>query len=380
VTDSLKNSEDMIVSMASPDPSALTVKSIRDSRNDLREEGKSHFDAVRSQLTLRINAIKETMANSEADMLRQIASGDGSVRDFAQNHFAFISKQLSSLTVSVTEAVNGARLEAQTANNALQVLLESAMAASTKLADVRFAAQEVAITKTETAIDIAKQGTERAMQTALNAANTAVKDVDTKSQMRHDAALQRMSAVDQEFNNRLRSQGELIDLRAKMSDIAVEKANDATEKRFDGVNEFRQTLSDQARDFVSTPILTARTDQLSAQIDSQDRQSRQALDSIRSNISGLTSRIDRSESTVVGVRQAKDDGHGNIGNVMGIIGGCSSVLMLIVVVGLGIINHQPTAFLNPTVGADTKRVDDLITRFDSLSNRLTPGYSPPPNH
>lgn len=47
------------------------------------------------------------------------------------------------------------------------------------------------------------------------------------------------------------SQAEKVALALAAADRAIQKAEAATEKRFDNVNEFRKTLSDQAQDFVT---------------------------------------------------------------------------------------------------------------------------------
>jgi hypothetical protein len=47
---------------------------------------------------------------------------------------------------------------------------------------------------------------------------------------------------------------------------AVERANSATERRFDSVNEFRQTLSDQARDLMPRLECESRIKQISDEI------------------------------------------------------------------------------------------------------------------
>lgn len=46
---------------------------------------------------------------------------------------------------------------------------------------------------------------------------------------------------------------EYVDLRFQQVQVAVDKAESATEKRFESVNEFRSTLADQQRTFVPRP-------------------------------------------------------------------------------------------------------------------------------
>lgn len=276
--------------------------------------------------------------------------------------FGHVETRINALTITVAESVQSARIEAQTANNALQCLLEAAMASSTKLSDVRFTSQEIAIGKTETAISAAKA-----------AALAALGEVDTKAQMRNHSASDVAVGVEQKLTNRLNSMEQLNDLRAKMNDIAVEKATQANEKRFEVINGVRGTIADQARTFVTVPVLEARTGQLAEQITALDRQTRQGIDGMQAAINGLASRLDRGEGGNAGQRQAVADGHMSTNSIVGIITGGVGICALIVsiVVGYANTNHTPAPPFNPTVGADTKRVDDLNNRFDALSNRMS---------
>lgn len=130
------------------------------------------------------------------------------------------------------------------------------------------------------------------------------------------------------------------------------------------------------------------------------------LDGIRETIKGmsntfdtkianLTDRLNRGEGMDSGAREAKVAGNVTNTTITGYIIGAAGVLA--VLVSLFGIFHQPAG--NPTVGADTKRVDDLIAartaestqrtadqaamvaRFDALSarlNALTSALSQPP--
>jgi hypothetical protein len=361
-----------------PDPTSLTTEHINTVKSELRNEYRDRFGALNGVIDLKVSAVKETISAGEADILRQIASADGALRDFAESHFQFIRTQIAALTEALAQSVNGARLEAQTANDALQKLLEASMAASTKLQDVRFSGQEMAISKTETAISVAKDSTGTALMAAMASATAAVKEIDTKSQMRHETAIAAVNALDTKFFDRLGAQQALIDLRAKMNDIAIDKANEANEKRFASVNEFRTTLSDQAREFITTPVLTARTGQLSSQLEALDRQSRLSFEGVQNTMNGLASRLDRGEASNAGQRQAKTDDHSSTGNMVGIIGGAVGVLTLVAMLGIAYINNhnQGQIGFNPTIGADTKRVDDLVARLDAMTRQSQSGQSP----
>ena len=59
-----------------------------------------------------------------------------------------------------------------------------------------------------------------------------------------------MDERDRRYEERFRSMDEKTQLALTSSEKAVTKAETATEKRFEGVNEFRETLSDQANTFL----------------------------------------------------------------------------------------------------------------------------------
>jgi hypothetical protein len=56
---------------------------------------------------------------------------------------------------------------------------------------------------------------------------------------------------DRRYNERFTAQEGANHLALEAAEKAVLKAETAAERRFEGVNEFRQTLSDQARDFIT---------------------------------------------------------------------------------------------------------------------------------
>jgi hypothetical protein len=76
---------------------------------------------------------------------------------------------------------------------------------------------------------------------------------------------------DERFGERFTSQEKAVDAALAAAEKAVTKAETATEKRFDGVNEFRQTLSDQARDFMPRKEYEAQQEGLARRITALER-------------------------------------------------------------------------------------------------------------
>lgn len=80
-----------------------------------------------------------------------------------------------------------------------------------------------------------------------------------------------------------------VDTAFKEAQKAIDKADSATEKRFEGVNEFRAQLSDQATRFVTRETLDALVAKLEVQIDRN-----------REDLDDLSKRVDLREGQTVG--------------------------------------------------------------------------------
>jgi hypothetical protein len=101
---------------------------------------------------------------------------------------------------------------------------------------------------------------------------------------------QRINALERLTDAKLANLSTLIDAHAERvvlalaaADKAVSKSETATEKRFESVNEFRQTLSDQTRSFISRVEFEV------------------VRDSNAARIADLASRLDRTEGKAVGL-------------------------------------------------------------------------------
>lgn len=298
-------------------PSRYSDKSVGDEELTYRESVKSIRATTQSIYDERLHALEQR----------------------GRDGIAFLSEQIAV-----------ARAEASTALVAMQRLLEASMSTNSMICETRF------------------HGVREAHEKAEKATAIATGDVDQKSRMRHETATLLLSAVENKLTERLSSIHQLIDTKAHASEVAVEKAQVSTDRRFESVNEFRTTLSDQARDFVTIPVLAARVSQIDAQVDG-----------LQKSITGVATRIDRREAAEIGRRELQSDGNATTTNVLGIIGGITGGLSLLVLVLVNILGH-PTPppqvapllppLVNPTVGADTKRVDDLVTRLNELTGRL----------
>ena len=89
-----------------------------------------------------------------------------------------------------------------------------------------------------------------------------------------------INAAESRSNQRFEAMKEQVDAAFAASQLAIDKADMATEKRFEGVNEFRAALTDQAARFVTQDALVSLSDKLQASID----RNREDLDALSKRI------------------------------------------------------------------------------------------------
>jgi hypothetical protein len=77
-------------------------------------------------------------------------------------------------------------------------------------------------------------------------------------------------------DDRFDSMQAAVDAAFDSSQRAIKVTNEAMERRFEGVNEFRETLSDQARSFVTKDVLDSMLDKLQ----SADDQNQKDIDAL----------------------------------------------------------------------------------------------------
>lgn len=88
------------------------------------------------------------------------------------------------------------------------------------------------------------------------------------------------------------------------SEKAVDKAERASEQRFANVNEFRQTLADQATQFISRAEAEARILALDAKMVAAVESSNQQRGLITTRISEMQSRLDTTQGSTQGANEA----------------------------------------------------------------------------
>jgi hypothetical protein len=79
-------------------------------------------------------------------------------------------------------------------------------------------------------------------------------DLEALKELLEARIIANRTLMDERFN----AQEKAITAALSAADRAVQKAETATEKRFDAVNEFRATLADQSRDFMNKDAAEVR--------------------------------------------------------------------------------------------------------------------------
>ena len=110
-----------------------------------------------------------------------------------------------------------------------------------------------------------------------------------------------MDERDRRYEDRFTAMDEKTSLALTASEKAVVKAETATEKRFDAVNEFRGTLSDQAMNLMPRGESNAK------------------FEALEKEISQLKERLDKGAGNTEGSRAVKDEGRANVGMLVGLI-------------------------------------------------------------
>ena len=117
-----------------------------------------------------------------------------------------------------------------------------------------------------------------------------------------------INGVEERSDERFRHMKEMVETAFENAQTAITKADIATEKRFEGVNEFRAALSDQATQFVTRDAMVALADKIENQIDQH-----------RKDMDGIIRRLDLREGQTQGSR---------------ITGG---ILVTVITVGVGVL-------------------------------------------
>lgn len=127
---------------------------------------------------------------------------------------------------------------------------------------------------------------------------------------------------DRRYSERFDAQEKAVAAALAAAKEAVIKAELSADKRFEGVNEFRATLSDQASTFMPRGEAHAMMQRLDDKIDSESTRLQEKLDSTN----GLLAALNNSVEKVAGTKQGLTDAWiimlgalGGVGTLFGIL-------------------------------------------------------------
>lgn len=120
-----------------------------------------------------------------------------------------------------------------------------------------------------------------------------------------DHVNQMMSAHDRRYEQRFNAQEQAVKDALLAAKEAVIKAETATEKRFEGVNEFRGQLADQARDLMPR------------------KESEESTRVVNEKIADLNTRVGKAEAKSAGLNQA----WGVLIGAVGLFGGIIAIIV-----------------------------------------------------
>ena len=148
-----------------------------------------------------------------------------------------------------------------------------------------------------------------------------------------------IDANDKNYKQRFENVVEATKSALAAADRAVTKAESATEKRFEGVNEFRNTLSDQQRTFIPRQEVDLTFKNIASRIDDANRD----IDKIRTEQgsflptasyelrhSELKSQIVDLKTTLAGMQGSKIGIGQGMGYIIGVIGVIGAVVAVII--------------------------------------------------
>ena len=195
------------------------------------------------------------------------------------------------------------------------------------------AVQSACVAQT-TAMNAAFAASEKAVSVALAAAEKAVND--------------RAEAQERMFHERLEQYRHEVELAFTASDRAITKAELATEKRFESVNEFRAQLSDQAARFMPRGETESMVSAVRGELDNATGRIQERLTEMNAELAKM---ISRTEAIAFGDRNAeriqevadrlnKSEGRGNGLNagwiyILGVVAAMGTIVSLFVILRPG---------------------------------------------
>lgn len=250
-----------------------------------------------------------------------------------------VESQLFLIAEGLGEQIKALRLHGQAELDGLAKLVEARLHERDRLMDERFHDRDLAITVASAEREKAAAALREALARTINDGDDRLREhIETQiSQIKgdHEAAdkleVARVSAVETHVNALARELGLVI----SASDKAIAKADAATERRFESVNEFRAQLGEQTASFLSREVFDATIAQLTE----------------------WRTAVDRDRARIVGATEQRTEGRLSQGSILGIAGFALAVLGTIIVLANFAFAHS-----NQTPNTPVWTIPDLTPR------------------
>jgi hypothetical protein len=202
-----------------------------------------------------------------------------------------ISAKAVALSETLNQLLTNIDHKAQAANDALERMLEAHMTNSAVLANIRHESAQAALIKVDSQLELSRRTALAAVEAVSDKATALSISTAAAIKSTEDKSTTHVISVDEKLTSKIVALQAMVELRSSMNDIAIGKAEQATTLRFDSVNEFRQTLTDQAGSFVTHSALDSKMIQLSTSIDNMEHQLRTSVESSLNSRNEITNRV-----------------------------------------------------------------------------------------
>lgn len=258
------------------DPSPLTTANLLREIRHLRELLESTTASIEAD-------VAKYKEDHEAKHKEVVAASTSHLHDLMGARFKETEVRLSEMDNRYNQryVAQGQAVDAAFSN--AQLATQAALAAADKAVISALASAEMAVHKAE-ALNEKRFET---LTRSVAAASLLAPD--------HERLKERIEGFDSltdakfvTFRTLIDSQADKVALALAASDKAVSKAEVANEKRFESVNEFRKTLSDQSHTFIARTEASAAITALADRVDA-------ALRGVDIQVADLKGRLDRAE-------------------------------------------------------------------------------------
>jgi hypothetical protein len=306
--------------------------------NERADRNRQRFEAVEAGLSRVDSANKEVIETR----LDAIDHARGLLARELDKREAAVDARIIDLRNVMDLADRAVDDRAQSANNAIEKQLASSIVSNTMLLSARYEATQIAVDR------------------AVSVAGAAIDAVDKKSLMRSETCDHRSGATEDKLMSRMNSLKDLIDLGNEMGKEAIIKAENATEKRFEGLNELRGVMTDQAAAYLPRAESDAKFKGI---IDKMDQISLGVSNNLL-DMKGMVRREDlKPIMEDIGKLRDVASTSGGKNHVWGVVGG-GALSVAAIIVALFAATRSPTDPIGGSqVSTNSGRISDVVAQM-----------------